>query len=449
MTNPSGNMNQPNASLNNAGIPARAVAVEILKRVLAQNTPLDQVLSSHEKLLKLDPRDRSLCRMIVMTVLRRKGQLDDLIRRTLDKPQELKPDALPILLYVGIAQICFMDVADHAAVDITVELAPKNGLSRQKGFINAVLRRIGRERQQWLETQDPTRLNIPAWLLEEWVTDYSLHKAAQISEASLIEPTTDITVKNPNDLNYWAEKLHANILPTGSLRLKQSTDITALAGFDEGEWWVQDAAAAIPARLFGSDLTGKTIVDLCAAPGGKTMQLATAGATVIAVDRSANRLKRLEENLKRTGLSDKVECIVADGAQWRPSKRVDGVLIDAPCSATGTIRRHPDIMHLKTAEDIMRLSFLQLNLMHNAAAFLNGDGILVYATCSLQKKEGEEQVERFLSKESDFQAVPILDEEIGGLDHSLNAQGQIRLTPDQFDDHGGIDGFFTAKFVKS
>ncbi len=341
-----------------------------------------------------------------------------------------------------------MKVPDHAAVDTTVELAEKDRLTRQKGLINAILRRATREGKRWLDRQDAVQLNIPAYLLSSWIEDYGLSTAADIAKASLKEASIDISLKNNKDLERYAEKFSANILPTNSLRIKSGGDITELDDFDKGTWWVQDASAALPARLMGNDLSGQNIVDLCAAPGGKTAQLAAAGATVMAVDRSANRLKRLDENMARLGFTNTVKSIVADGASWQPPKTVDGVLLDAPCSATGTIRRHPDVMHLKSDGDINRLVSLQENLLNNMPKIIKSGGMLIYCTCSLQKKEGESQVQKFLDKNPDFQTVPIKPEEIGGLENAITAQGWLRILPTQLSDQGGMDGFFAARLQR-
>ena len=441
-------MNEDDHSYLGNGLPARKSAYKILCAVLLKTTPLDQVLADKEIFGVMDTRDRNLARMIVMTALRHKGQLNDIIKRSRNSNEDFKPEKIRILLYVGLTQILFMNVPDHAAVDTTVELADQDRLTRQKGLINAILRRATREGGKWINRQDAIQLNIPPYLLSSWIEDYGLGLAADIAKASLQEAFIDITVKNPLDLEKYAEKFKAEILPTKSLRLKSGGDITELDDFDQGTWWVQDASAALPARLMGNDLKGQKIVDLCAAPGGKTMQLAAAGAQVMAVDRSTNRLKRLDENIIRLGLIDKVQSIVADGASWQPPHNVDAVLLDAPCSATGTIRRHPDVMHLKSDEDINRLVSLQINLLHHVPKILKSGGMLIYCTCSLQKKEGEEQVQKFLNKNPDFVTVPIEVTEIGNLQNAITSEGWLRILPTQLSDHGGMDGFFAARLQR-
>jgi len=431
------------------GLPAREAAYKILCDVLLKNTPLDQVIATHPKIIPLEPRDRNLARMIIMTALRHKGQMDDIINRARDNAADIRPENIRILLYIGITQLLFMDIPDHAAVDTTVQLADQERLTRQKGLINAILRRTTREGQKWLSKQDSVQTNIPKYLLSAWIDDYGLTAAADIAKASLAEAAMDITVKNSNNIEQLAEKLSADILPTGSLRLKSAGDVTQLDGFDAGTWWVQDASAALPAKLLGNDLSGQNIVDLCAAPGGKTAQIAAAGANVTAVDRSANRLKRLNENMARLEFTQSVKTVVADGASWRPPSPVDAVLLDAPCSATGTIRRHPDVMHLKSDTDISRLAALQENLLNNMPNILKSGGILIYCTCSLQKKEGEEQIQKFLDKNSDFQTVPVKTEELGGLKNIITPEGWVRVLPTNLPDQGGMDGFFAARLKKT
>ncbi|MCI5061044.1 MAG: 16S rRNA (cytosine(967)-C(5))-methyltransferase RsmB [Alphaproteobacteria bacterium] len=429
------------------GLPARQVAFHILYEILERKNPMDQVLVRHEGFANLPPQDRALARMIVATTLRHKGQIDACINKALTQKEPLKPRSLQILLYVGITQILFMDVADHAAVDTSVTLAKQENMSRQSGLVNAILRRMTSEGREWIKTLDPVQNNIPLWLLQSWIKDYGLPEAQQIAMASLTEASVDISIKNKDELEYWAGELEAQILPTGSLRRTSGGNITQLSGFEEGSWWVQDAAAALPVLLAG-DLTGKTAIDLCAAPGGKTAQLAARGTHVMAVDRSAKRLEKLKENMERLKLQGHVTVTAADGAVWQPPEPVDIVLLDAPCSATGTLRRHPDAMYLKSEQDITRLMDIQKRLLDNAAQMLKPGGMLIYCTCSLQKAESEEQIENFLNTHPDFNRSPITVNEIGGLEQLINDNGEIRSLPYHLAPQGGIDGFFVARLQK-
>lgn len=427
------------------GLESRLIAFDILNDVLMRNTPLDQVLSRHKELDALDARDKAFVRMLVGTCLRRKGQLDDMISRVAEK--ELYPTTLRLVLYIGFCQILFMNVPHHAAVNTTVDLADKENMAKQKGFINAVMRRMTTEGQEWRKKQDATKMNIPQWLLQHWIEDYGLKGAAEIAQASLSEAQTDITIKKNDELNYWTSELEGTALPTGSIRLTAGGNVTELSGFEDGAWWVQDASASLPAKLFG-DLSGKTAIDLCAAPGGKTAQLAAAGAQVTALDRSAKRLERLKENMTRLGFEENVEVMVGDGGVWQPSAPVDAVLLDAPCTATGTIRRHPDVMHLKGNKDLNQLMGLQSRLLDNAAAMVKSGGTLIYCTCSLQKSEGELQVDVFLANHPDFARAPITTDEVGGVEAIISPDGDLRVLPYHLAPHGGMDGFYVSRLMK-
>lgn len=429
------------------GLNARLCALSILQQVLGQKRPLDQVLDSEPSLHRLDARDRGFIRMLVSTTLRRKGQIDDLISRALQKGEEPRPESLRHVLYIGITQILFMDVPDHAAVDTSVTLAGQGGLERQKGFVNAVLRRMISEGREWVKKQDEVALNFPDWILRAWIEDYELSKALEIATASLAEASLDITVKKKEEEKLWAGTLEASVLPTGSLRRSGGGNVADLPGLAEGSWWVQDASSALPVRLMG-DIAGKNIIDLCAAPGGKTMQLAAAGAHVTAVDRSASRMRILQENLDRTGLSSHVETVISDGAEWRPKQQADIVLVDAPCTATGTIRRHPDLLHLKSERDLKQLVDVQARLLDNAAGMVGRGGFIYYCTCSLQKDEGERQVDRFVRDFPAFKRTSFTARELDGLEAAITDYGDIRLLPYHLTPQGGMDGFFIARLEK-
>ncbi|PHQ72025.1 MAG: MFS transporter, partial [Sneathiella sp.] len=262
----------------------------------------------------------------------------------------------------------------------------------------------------------------------------------KIATAHLTEASLDFSVKSQPAK--WAEKLGAVLLPTGSLRRNSGGDISELPGFDDGEWWVQDASARLPALLFG-DVKGKTILDSCAAPGGKTAQLANVGAHVIALDRSKARMKRLEENLTRLNLSANLQ--IGDAEEFETTESLDGILLDAPCSSTGTLRRHPDVAYLKSQADVDKLTLLQARLLDAASKQLSANGILVYSVCSLQPEEGEQQIAALLSRDQSLKRQPVLAGEIGGAQELINDAGDIRCLPFHM---GGIDGFFAARLVK-
>ena len=340
----------------------------------------------------LPARDRALTRAIVAASLRRKGQLDHVLGAFLARGLPEKSGTLYPILLSAAAQLIFLDTPPHAAIDLAVTLAQYDPrASRYAKLVNAVLRRVAGEGKAIAAGLDAARVNTPDWLWSRWVSYWGEERARKIAEAHLNEPPLDLTVKDEPAL--WAEKLSGRVLPGGSVRLLPKGRIDALPGFDEGAWWVQDVAASLPARLLG-DVRGKRVADLCAAPGGKTAELALAGASVVAVDSSKTRLALLTDNLKRLGLE--AETVKADAATWQPDESFDAVLLDAPCSSTGTIRRHPDIPYVKSAEDIAALAPLQERLLDNAARLVKPGGRLVYSTCSLEPEEGEAQVAALL-----------------------------------------------------
>ncbi|MGE5477765.1 MAG: RsmB/NOP family class I SAM-dependent RNA methyltransferase [Bacteroidales bacterium] len=422
----------------------RSVTLDLLSAVLADKRLLDEALDATPALSRLEERDRAFARLLVATVLRRLGQLDDVIGRCLDRGLPNKARRARDVLRLGACQLLFLNTPPHAAIATSVDLVKGTPLAGFAGLINAVLRRLDREGRAWVAAQDAARLNTPDWLWQSWLAAYGAEAARAIATAHLSEAPVDITVAgNPAD---WAERLEAELLPTGSLRRKGGGDITALPGFAAGNWWVQDMAAALPAQLLG-DVKGKRVADLCAAPGGKALQLAVMGAHVTAVDRSAKRLVRFQQNLERLKLS--AEIVEADAAAWAPAEPFDAVLLDAPCTATGTLRRHPDGMRLKGPGDVAALADQQTALLRAALAMLKPGGTLVYCVCSLEREEGEGQVERLLAAEPSVRRQPIAAAEIGGLAELLTPAGDLRTLPCHLADKGGMDAFFAARLVKA
>jgi len=425
---------------------SRKVALRLLGRVLRKQEPLDLALADDRSLAQLSRRDRAFARNLVATTLRRLGQIDALIGHCLDRPLKAKLSGLQDLLRIGTCQLAILDTPAHAAVSTSVALARGRHLATYRGLVNAVLRRLAREGPALMAEQEAARLCTPDWLWQAWSRDYGDDGAAAIAEAHLADPPLDLTVKETSrdSPEAWAERLGAKLLPTGSLRLPPGTgDVVALPGYDEGAWWVQDAAAALPARLLGN-VAGKQVIDLCAAPGGKTAQLAAAGAAVIAVERSAKRMKNLTENLARLDLQ--AATVTADAVAWRAPESADAILLDAPCSATGTLRRHPDIAHLKTPDQIASLTELQDRLLENALANLRPGGLLVFATCSLQAEEGPERIAALLKRRPGIvERQPIAADEIGGLAELVTAEGDLRSLPCHLAEMGGMDGFFACR----
>ena len=437
------------------GLAARRIAADILDGVLHKHRTLDEQLdgaAAHPGLKNLSDRDRALMRRLVATILRRLGTLGHVLSRLLDRGIPTDAPRAQSALLIGAAQILWMDVPDHAAVDLSVRLVQSDRrAAKYAGLVNAVLRRCAREGHPLIDEVKSQTLDVPPWLLARWIAHYGEAVARDIAVAIGQEPSLDLTVKS--DAEQWATRLHGEVLPTGSVRTLLQGSVTMLPGFTEGHWWVQDAAAALPARLFG-DVAGKTIIDLCAAPGGKTAQLAQAGARVTAIDRSPSRMARLRDNLARLTLE--AETAVADAADWlgqHSNADLDGILIDAPCTSTGTIRRHPDVGWLRQESDIAALAAQQKRLLQKAVAVLKPGGMLVYCTCSLEPEEGEQVISALLATEPTVRRVPIEAGEVAGLTEIVTAEGDLRTLPCHLphDDPrlGGLDGFYAARLVKS
>jgi 16S rRNA (cytosine967-C5)-methyltransferase len=433
-----------------AGFASRAIAADIVDGVLRRRQPLDEQFDgahAHPGLARLAERDRALVRALVAIVLRRLGTLRRLLGFFLDRGLPANMPQVETALLLGAAQILWLDVPDHAAVDLSVRLAQAERHSaRYAGLINAVLRRIAREGAQHLGTIDTIALDTPAWLMARWIRAYGEDTARAVARANAQEPALDLSVKG--DPAPWADQLGGRVLPTGTVRAIVHGPVPQLPGYAEGAWWVQDAAAALPARLLG-EVAGKSVADLCAAPGGKTAQLAAAGAKVTAIDRSAPRLQRLRQNLARLSLT--AETVVADVAEWQAGT-FDAVLLDAPCSATGTIRRHPDVPWLKREADIDKLAAVQRRLIARAIELTRPGGLLVYCTCSLEPQEGIDIIEDLLGREPRMRRRPIAAAEIGGLGELLTPAGDLRTLPCHLPDSepkmSGMDGFFAARLER-
>ncbi|WP_426438377.1 RsmB/NOP family class I SAM-dependent RNA methyltransferase [Bradyrhizobium genosp. P] len=435
------------------GLAARRIAADILDGVLHKQRTLDDQLDgagAHPGLKSLADRDRALMRRLVSTILRRLGTLGHLLSRLLDRGVPTDAPRAQSALLIGAAQILWMDVPDHAAVDLSVRLVQSDRrAAKYAGLVNAVLRRCAREGQGLIDEIKTQSLDLPPWMLARWTAHYGEETTRDMALALAHEPSLDLTVKS--DAPQWATRLHGETLPTGTVRTVLQGSVTMLPGFAEGQWWVQDAAAALPVRLFG-DVKDKAIADLCAAPGGKTAQLALAGARVTAIDRSPARVARLRDNLTRLALQ--ADTVVTDAAEWPAAAgSFDGILVDAPCSSTGTIRRHPDVAWLRQEADIAALSGLQKRLLQKAVALLKPGGTLVYCTCSLEPEEGEQAIAAFLAGESGLRRAPVETSEVAGLAEIITADGDLRTLPCHLPHAdpklGGLDGFYAARLVKS
>ncbi len=418
------------------GLAARKAAQSILADVLHRRRPLDAALAPLDSLA---PRDAGFARAIASETLRRFGQLDALLRgfvKQLPPPHRAGP-AFEIML-AGACELLFLDVAAHAAVDAANRLAQAdNKAVHFKPLINAVLRRVTREGKQAIASQDADRLNTPDWLWSRWCDQYGEEQTRAIARAHRVPAPVDIVLRNANvDAIPAGERAFPDVI-----RISDTARVEDLPGF-AGSWWVQDLAASLPARLLG-DVQGKEVIDLCAAPGGKTLQLAARGARVTAVERDGERMRRVSENLARLNLN--AMLVESDVRDFHPEEPAPFVLLDAPCSATGTIRRHPDLPWIKSAADVNACASASAELLDFATDLCAPGGVLVYAVCSLEREEGEEQVEAFLERNDAFAREPIVPSELSGKAEWINAQGDLRTLPSHFAEKGGMDGFYAAR----
>ncbi len=440
---------------------ARYVAAHALRDVLCNATPLDLAISNQALFAQLERRDRAFSRLIAATVLRRLGQIDKVLAPFLKKTP---PDLALAVLRCGAAQILFLQTPPYAAVNGSVALLRRSKkTAHMAGLANAVLRRVGEQGAELL-AQTRTLDNIPAWLQASWQGAYGDVAVVAMADMLVREPPLDLTIKpgipGPNGV----------ILPGGTVRLDKAGDIRGLPGYEDGNWWVQDISAALPVRVlmdFVGDLKGKSVLDMCAAPGGKTLQLAAYGANVTALDKNPERLERVQENLDRTGLSAKI--VAGDGVKWRPpdanpdtspdtnhgNQGFDCVILDAPCTATGTFRRRPDVLQTKTAQNVDSLARLQEKLLTAAARHVRPGGMLIYCTCSLQAREGEGQIDKFLQKRTDFRHNSLLEtntvKRISAMTDTTTKSarnGALRILPHFLHEKGGMDGFFIAAFTR-
>ncbi len=429
------------------GLEARAAAAKILSAVVDRKISLDGMLDNsngNPAYRALPDADRSLVRAMLNAALRHLPRIDAALASLLENPLPDGARALHHVLTIAAVQILYLDIPDHSAVDLAVEQAnidPRN--RRFAGLINAVLRRMVREKAAILEWSEDVPA-MPKWFFGRLEKVYGRVAATAMADAQMTPAAIDITVKS--DATLWAEKLNGVVLPTGSIRLRAfDGPVTALEGFEDGQWWVQDAAASLPAQLFG-DLRGKTVVDLCAAPGGKTAQLIAGGAGVTALDQSASRLKRLATNLSRLG--QEATLVETNMLDFKPDVLFDAALLDAPCSSTGTTRRHPDVLWSKTPEDIEKLAALQERMLRHALTLVRPGGLVVFSNCSLDPREGETMVARVLADTPDIVRVAISAADWPGLEEALTKNGEFRTTPAMLPAapglSGGLDGFYAV-----
>jgi len=436
-----------------AGLAARKAAARLLAAVIDARTPLDGLTdheNGHPQYRALDLRDRGLVRAILVTALRYRMTITGLLAKRLEKPLPPNATALSHILHVAAAQILFLDIPDSAAVDLAVTHAKSDPRTQRfSGLVNGVLRTLARAKETELPAALAATDEAPIWFSDRLQAAYGADKTRQILAAHRHEAPVDFSVKADPEL--WAERLGGTVLPTGTVRVENLVGaVTDLPGFAEGAWWVQDAAASLPAKLFG-DARGLRVADLCAAPGGKTAQLILAGARVTAVDTSKNRLARLAQNLERLGLP--ADIVQADLLDYEPAELFDAVLLDAPCSSTGTVRRHPDVPWTKTMADVEKLADLQRRLLTRAVTLVKPGGRIVFSNCSLDPLEGEDLYRAFLKQSPDVVDDPLHQGEIASIDSFLTKQGTLRTTPADLDlgapERSGLDGFFAARMRRA
>ena len=429
-------------NINNDGAYTRKKAIEILVKILENNKPLDNAFEESTKksshFSKLINEDRSFCRLIISTTLRNLISIDYLLTKFLSKPLNKTPLKVLMILRINVAQSFFLKTPDHAVVNTSVELSGK----KWKGLVNGVSREILRNKdkaKKYLNESD----KVPNWLLKRWKRDWSKNYKDIFKGHLNLNPPIDLYVKN--NANYWARKLNGKKLGNNCVRLFTPGLITNLEGYELGEWWIQDYSSQIPVSLLEIQ-NNDDVLDLCAAPGGKTAQLISLGAKVTSIDNNKKRLFRLEQNLKR--LNYKAIIRNKDIRNFSTQKTWSKIILDAPCSSTGTLRKNPEIMYQKKESDIVSLSKLQSDLLDTAWDLLKEDGTLIYCTCSLEKEEGENQIENFIKRKKNS----LLDEiNTSEIDKKLNVSNQnkwLRIFPNSLNYKGGNDGFFIARIKK-
>ena len=424
----------------------RAAALAAVMGVVSKGTPLDAGLAGRPEWKRLEPRDRAFARAIAAASVRRPHALDAALAQFLTTPLPNYALKARMILRLGAAEQLILDTPAHAAVDAWVSLmAQDEETERYKNLSNAVLRKVGGEKgRHALRTADPLN-DLPDWWAERWTQVYGAKIAREMAKARSGPPPLDLTCKPGVDTAALAEAIGGRVLSTGTVRRDQIGAVEGLPGYEAGDWWVQDAAAALPVRLLNPK-EGEIIVDLCAAPGGKTLQIAASGAVTIAVNASAKRLQRVRENLDRTGMD--AEIITADALEWRSDVQLHGVLVDAPCTATGTLRRRPDAAFAKQPGDVESLAPIQSQMLDAGFEMLRSGGRMVYCTCSLEREEGEDQIAAFLKRTPDARLDPVAPEELPGLERAI-VNGAVRTRPDMWSDQGGLDGFYIARILKA
>ncbi len=423
---------------------SRDIALNSLHFVLKKHFTPSDALHSHPSFLQMDYRDRAFSLLLLLTTLRRLGQIDAAISKLLEKPLPKRYERIMNILRLGTAQILFLEIPSYAVVNTAVNQTKYSRFKAHKGLVNALLRRMLERRRKLLQNQDPEFLNTSNWIWNSWNNFYGEQTCRSIVQAHLGNPPLDLTIKT--DIKLWARKLGGQILSKNTLRLEYDGPIHEIEGYKEGAWWVQDFAASLPVKLLGN-VYKKRIIEIGSAPGGKTAQLAMYGAHVDAIDRSPGRLSTLKNNLQR--LNFKANIIEANAEIWRPDSLSDGLLLDAPCSTTGTMRRHPDIMWRRKPLDILQLSKIQLRLLKSAVEMIKPGSLLVYTVCSLQPEEGPQLIKKFLDQYKNVERVGIKHNEIETLPEFITPIGDLLTLPCHLKSLGGLDGFYSVRLRRN
>ena len=417
---------RPAGEADPAGTATRRAALRLVDAVLRRGDPLD--VAMHAAAHGLTGADRAFAVAIASETLRWMVDLDALINGATTQilPDDVKSRAV---LRIALAQLLVLKSPGHAVVSTALPLVAGG----PRRLVHAILSRA--QKEEW---QLPDRATLPLPTAERWAEEWNLAMVEAAESTWSAPPPIDLSFADEPGAEEWPDAI---TLAPRHRRLPRGQAVEAMPGFSEGGWWVQDLAAGLPARLLGSG-EGRTVLDLCAAPGGKTMQLAAAGWNVVAVDSSAKRLERLRANIERTGLE--AHIVQGDIRSWAPDAAADAVLLDAPCSATGIFRRHPDVLHRIEPRHIAEMAALQTELLARAARWVKPGGTLVYATCSLERAEGEDQVSAFLASHAGWTIDPARADELpAGI--APDGEGLIRTLPNMLDDAGGLDGFFVAR----
>ena len=410
-----------------------------------QGVTLKEIEVIQDEYLKennLKVRDKAFIKNLTLNSIRNRGIIENVISKYLDRPLPKKLIEIKAILIMGVAQVLFTRVEDYAAVNTTVNFF-EGRLKKWRGFANAILRNIIRE-EDYKSNNYELRLNVPMWLYKVWLKQYGEKDTKKIISEIFKEPYLDLNIKK--DFNFWKHEIKGKEIMKSTLRLQRSGNPKKIKGYNEGAWWVQNLGAQIPVKLLGK-IKNQTVLDLCAAPGGKTAQLLNEGAYVTALDISKKKIEKLYLNITRLKLEKNLTVLSKDVLKWNNKKTYNKILLDVPCSATGTIRKNPDVLWNKNEKDIDRLSKVQIKLLSKAIETLSKNGVLIYSNCSMQFEEGENVIDFFIKKNK-VKLLPIKPEELKLFPKDIFKNGFIRTLPYAYKQEDGLDGFFIARLIK-